>query len=73
MEYSPGLVTDTGIQTTTLDATSPEAIKASVDAEYDDKPHGGSKTPWIMIGVTIVLIIIFGIALLVFFLLGNKP
>lgn len=73
MEVSPDLITDSGTtRPTDLDTTSPEAIKESVDAEYDDKPHGGSKTPWIMLGLTIALLIIFGIAMLVFFLIGNK-
>lgn len=74
MEVSPDLITDSGVSTTTsTDAESTQAIKESVDAEYENKAKGGSKTRWIMAGLAVALIIIFGIVLLVFFFLWNKP
>lgn len=48
-------------------------IKATVDKEYAAKPHGGSKTPGIMIGMVVILLILFGLALVVFFLAFNHP
>lgn len=47
--------------------------KEQIDNEYDIKPHGGSKTPWIILGLAIALLIIFGIMILVFFLVFNTP
>jgi len=44
-----------------------------VQSENDDKPHHGSKTPYIIFGLAIALIIIFAIAVALFFLLGNTP
>jgi len=48
-------------------------VKATVDREYAAKPHGGSKTPGIMIGMVVILLILFGLALVVFFLAFNYP
>lgn len=63
----------TDVTVTSSGQTDPVALKADVDEEYAAKPHGGSKLVWIIVGLTVALIIIFGIVLVVFFLLGNKP
>lgn len=47
--------------------------QATVEAEYQDKPHRGSKTPYIIFGLAIALIVIFVMVVVVFFLLGNPP
>lgn len=51
----------------------PTDIKTNVDKEYAAKPHGGSKTPWIIAAVAVTLILLFGAALLIYFLVFNKP
>ena len=45
-------------------------VKEKSEAEYESK---GTKTKWMFAALAIVLIIIFGIAMLVFFIIGNKP
>src|SRR5579863_7417434 len=61
---------DTSDIKTTVDK---DHVKATVDREYAAKPHGGSKTPGIMIGMVVILLILFGLALVVFFLAFNYP
>jgi len=54
--------------------TEPEVVsKAHIDQEYAAKPHGGYTTVWLIAGLAIALIIIFGIVVIVFFILANKP
>lgn len=66
MEASSNIMTQT-------DNMSTDEIKATVDIEYDEKPYGGSKTPWIIGGLAIALIIIFIIVMITFFVIGNNP
>lgn len=47
--------------------------KNVIDAEYAAKPHGGSMTPWAILGITIALIIIFIIITVVFLVFFNPP
>lgn len=50
-----------------------QQVREQIDNEYNIKPHGGSNTPWIILGLAIALLIIFGIMILVFFLVFNPP
>ena len=60
-------------------ATSPAtyqplaADKAQIDVDYARRPHGGSKTIWIVAGLAILLVILFIIAVVAFFFLSNSP
>jgi hypothetical protein len=60
-------------QATPITVQTLSSDKANIDVEYATKPHGGSKTPSLVIGLTIALLIIFGIAILVFLLFFNPP
>jgi hypothetical protein len=60
----------------TVTPLPPDEVKeaqTTVEDEYQNKPHGGSKTPYIIFGLAIALIVIFAIVVGVFFLLGNTP
>jgi len=70
MEISPDIVTQ---GTVPIDAMSTDGIKDAVNAEYEGKPHGGSKTPWIIGGLAVALIIVFLIVMIAFFVIGNNP
>jgi len=50
-----------------------EKGKEDIDKEYAVKSHGGSKTPWIILGLAIALIIIFVIIVLIYFFVFNPP
>lgn len=63
MEVSPDLVTNT--------EENVNIPKEEINKSEDKKEKSGIL--WIMAGLAIILIIIFGIVVLVFFLLGNKP
>lgn len=61
------------VDPTVIDTTPVSSAKDTVDAEYDAMPHGGSKTPGIIIGLAIALIVIFIIFMLMFFFVFNPP
>jgi succinate dehydrogenase hydrophobic anchor subunit len=50
-----------------------QSAKSDIDKEYAAKPHGGSSTPWIILGLAIALIIIFVIIIVIFFFFFNPP
>lgn len=48
-------------------------VKADIEEEYSNKLYKGSKTPWLLIGITIALLIVTLISMLVFFYFNNSP
>lgn len=67
------IVPQSNIPLTQTSTSDIQNTKDQIEAEYAAKPHGGSKTPWIIIGLAVALLIIFGIIVLVFFLVFNPP